>query len=76
MVGGGGDTLIMSYIGLRRLGSFFWVKILNFDIWGGGGGSDRMNIFWGMKILFISFWGHHKIGLCVGVIAMHFRVFS
>ena len=28
--GGGGGTLIFSYI--RRLGSFFWFKILNFNI--------------------------------------------
>ena len=25
-----------------------------------------MNIFWGMKILWIFFWGHHKIGLVFG----------
>ena len=25
-----------------------------------------MNIFWGMKILWIFFWGHHKIGLYLG----------
>ena len=31
--GGGGGTLIFSYI--RRLGPFFWFKILNFDIFGG-----------------------------------------
>ena len=29
---GGGGTLIFSYI--RRLGSFFWFKILNFNIFG------------------------------------------
>ena len=34
-----------------------------------------MNIFWGMKILWIFFWGHHKIGLYLGAIAMHFRAF-
>ena len=31
--GGGGGTLIFSYI--RRLGSFFGFKILNFNIFGG-----------------------------------------
>ena len=36
----------------------------------------KINIFWGMKILWIFFWGHHKIGLYVGVISMHFRDFS
>ena len=34
-----------------------------------------MNIFWGMKILSIFLEGHHKIGLYLGVISMHFRVF-
>ena len=34
-----------------------------------------MNIFWGMKILWIFFWGHPKIGLVLGVISMYFRVF-
>ena len=33
---GGGGTLIFSY--KRRLGPFWGVQILNFDIWGGGGG--------------------------------------
>ena len=38
--GGGGGTLIFSYI--RRLGSFFWFKILNFNIlWG----FQKTNIF-------------------------------
>ena len=32
-----------------------------------------MNIFWGMKILWILFLGHHKIGLHLGVNSMHFR---
>ena len=53
----GGDTLIFSYI--RRLGSFFAFKILNFNILGGGGGGgfqknkyflgceDFVDIFWG-----------------------------
>ena len=35
-----------------------------------------MIIFGGMKI-FGYFWGgHHKIGIYLGVISMHFRVFS
>ena len=29
-----------------------------------------------MKILWIFFRGHHKIGLYLGVIPMHFRVYS
>ena len=27
-----------------------------------------------MKILWIFFWGHHKIGLYLEVISMHFKV--
>ena len=48
----------------------------------GGGYSDILyirsliNIFWGMKTLWIIFWGHHKIGLYLGVISMHLWVFS
>ena len=38
--GGGGGTLIFSYI---RLGSFFWFKILNFNIFWG---FQKNNIFW------------------------------
>ena len=58
--GGGGDTQIFSYI--LRPGLFFGFKILNF------------NIFGGMKILWIFFGGHHKIGLYLEVISMHLRV--
>ena len=29
-----------------------------------------------MKILWIFYWGNDKIGLYLGVISMHFRVFS
>ena len=36
----------------------------------------KMNIFWGMKILLIYFWCHHKTGLVLGLISMHFRTFS
>ena len=39
---------------------------------GGGGGGGGL----GMKILWIFFWGHHKIGLYLEVISMHFKVFS
>ena len=57
-----------TYIGS---GYFLGFKIFNF------------NIFWvfqktfgGMKILWIFFGGHHKIGLYFEDISMHFRVFS
>ena len=53
---GGGGTLIFSYI--CRLGSIFGFKILNFNILLG---FRKINIFLGMKILWIFFGGHHKI---------------
>ena len=57
----------------RRLGSFFGVQNFKFQyFWG----FQKKNIFWGMKILWIFFGGHHKIGLYLVVISMHFRVFS
>ena len=40
------------------------------------GFSEKMNIF-GYEDFVDIFWGgHHKIGLCLGVIYMHFMVFS
>ena len=68
----GWDTLIFSYI--RRLGHFLGFKILNFNIFGVF--QKKMNIFGGMKILWIFLWGHHKIGVYLGVFFMHFRVDS
>ena len=35
-----------------------------------------MNIFGGMKIWWIFVLGHHKTGLYLGVISMHFSAFS
>ena len=34
-----------------------------------------MNIFCGMKILYLFFWGHHKIGLYLGVFLCILGVF-
>ena len=72
---GGGGTLVFSYI--RRLGSFFGVQKFEFQyfifFWGGGGSEF---FFGGYENLKIYFWGHRKIGLYLGVISMHFRVFS
>ena len=73
MVNPHGGTLIFSYI--RRLGQFFGFKILNFNFFIGFS-EKKMNIFGGMKISWLFFWGHHKIGLYLGFISMHFRVFS
>ena len=47
---------------------FFGFKILNFNIFGVF--FRKMNIFWGMKILWIFYGGHHKIGLYLGVISV------
>ena len=65
-------TLIFSYI--RRLGSFFGGSKFWFSIFLGV--FRKNNIFGGIKNLWIFFWGHHKIGLYLGVISIHFRVFS
>ena len=54
-----GGTLIFSHI--RRLGPFFWVQNSEFQYFLGF--SEKLIFFWGMKILWIIFWGHHKIGL-------------
>ena len=67
-----GGTLIFSYV--RKLRLIFWgSKFLNFDIFGffqkneySFGYEDFVDVFLG---------GHHKIGLYLGVISMHFRVF-
>ena len=36
----------------------------------------KLNIFWGIEEFVDIFGGHHKIGLYLEVISMHFRVFS
>ena len=69
---------MFSYI--HRLGSFFGFKILNFNIFYGF--SEKIIFFWVRRFCgyFFFFWGggggHHEIGLYLGVISMHFRVFS
>ena len=58
--GGGGGVLwyFHTYVGSAY---FFGFKILSFNIFGG---FQKKGIFFGgMKILWIFFWGHHKIGL-------------
>ena len=54
-----GGTLIFSHI--RRLGPFFWVQNSEFQCFLGF--SEKIIFFGGIKILWIFFWGHHKIGL-------------
>ena len=46
---------------IRRLGPFFWVQNSEFQYFLGF--SEKLLFFWGMKILWIFFGGHHKIGL-------------
>ena len=74
--GGGGGTLILSYI--RKLGSFLGFEIFEFQyffFWGGGGGVQKNEYFWGYED-FVDFLGViTKFGLYLGVISMHFRVF-
>ena len=67
--GGRGGTLIFSHI--RRLGPFFWVQNSEISIFLGV--FRKINIFGGMKILWIFFWGHHKIGLVWGSFLCNLR---
>ena len=68
---GVGVTLLFSYI--RGLRSFFGLKILNFNIFGG---FQKNEYCWGHEDFVDIFGGHHKIGLYLGDISMNFRVFS
>ena len=54
-----GVTLIFSHI--HRLGPFLGVQNSEFQYFFGF--SEKLIFFWGMKILWIFFLGHHKIGL-------------
>ena len=68
--GGGGGTLIFSYIHRLRsfLGSNFEFQYFL--------GFQKNEYFLGHEEFVAIFWGHHKIGLYLEVISMHFRVFS
>ena len=67
----GGSTLIFSYI--HRLGHFLGFKFFEFQyFWG----FQENEYFGGIKILWIFNEGHRKIRLYLGVISVHFRVFS
>ena len=69
----GGGTLVFSCI--RRLGSFFFCfKILNFNTFWVFQKNEYF--FFGNEDFVDIFWGHHKIGLYLRVISMHFWVFS
>ena len=60
----GWGTLIFSYI--RWLGTFFLGGGQNFGFQYIFGVFRKINIFWGLMILWIFFGGHHKIGLYLG----------
>ena len=61
---------------MRRLGTFFLFKFLNYIISYFWGRFRNINILGGKKILWIFSGGHYKIGLVLGVSSMYFRVFS
>ena len=67
---GGILRYLHTYVGS---GHFLGFKIFNFIIFGG---FQKNEYFFGMKILWILFGGHHKIGLYLGDISMLLRVFS
>ena len=76
--GGGGGYSDIFTNNKRRLGPFFLFFFIFFFFLGGwgGGGVRNMNIIRSMKILWIFLGDHHNIRLVLGVISMHFRVFS
>ena len=67
--GGGGGTLIFSYI--RRLGQLLGAH--NFEFFGG---FQKKEYFLGYEDFVEILWDLHKIGLYLGAISKHFRVFS
>ena len=67
-----GGALIFSYI--RRFGSFFWFKISNFNTFGGF--QKKKEYFLGYESFVDISMLPHKICLVLGVISMHFGVFS
>ena len=67
-MGGYSDIFIHTLAKVIFLGSKFYY------FWGLK--KNKMNTFWGMKILWIFLGGHHTIGLYLCVISVHFRVFS
>ena len=71
---GGGYSDIFVYTLKARV--FFGFKILNFIILGGFFSEKIIGYFWGYEDFVNIFWSHHKVGLYLGVISMHFRVRS
>ena len=72
--GGGGGVLwyFHTCIGSGHfLGSKIWIPLLSIF-----GGFQKHEFFLGYEDFVDIFWGHHKIGLYLGVIFMYFRDFS
>ena len=70
--GGGGGGYSEIFIHTLAQVNFFGFKILNFNIFGV---FQKNQYFWGYEYFVGFFGGRHKIGLYLGVISMHFRVF-
>ena len=73
--GGGYSDIFIKNVGLVH----FAGKNLNFTLRGGGGGQKNKYFFFlggGDEDFGNILGGHHKTGLFLGVISMHFRVFS
>ena len=65
----GGDSDIFILTGLFLVQNFEFQNYFCFFF-------RKLNIFWGMKILWVFLGGHHKIRVYLGVISMHFKFFS
>ena len=65
--------IFYTYVGS---GHFLGFKILNFNIFGGFQKKLIFFIYLRYEDFVVTFWGHYKIGLHLGVISMHLNVFS
>ena len=71
--GGGGGGYYDIFIHTKARVIFLGFKILNFIIFGG---FQKNEYFLRYEDFVDIFWGHHKIGLYLGVISMHLRLNS
>ena len=80
--GGGGGTLILfdTCVGsghfFLKIFELHYLFIYFLFIFFLGGGVRNIDIFGGMKILWIFLGGHDEIGQVLGVSSMYFKVFS
>ena len=63
-------SYFLAYVGS---GQFFLVQNFEFQYFGG---FQKNKYVFGYDDVVDIFWGHHKIGLYLGAISMHFKVFS